>query len=533
MSNAQSNDLLRELNAKLLAEIAELRKENAEIKAKNTKLKQDKEDIEARFAKLEQSDKEKTDLIAKLEWDVSQIKQASVTSQLLISPSIKNHSDQDDSTDSVNLEQTQSAISPEPMPLPLLCNANTVTNGHDREEIIPSPLPSDAKTVTNGHDQNNVYVNSVNISEVFESDDQIVENLIREMSHDHTQSFISSKNDSTSLDISGSGEISKSCIQNIIPGSAQSLSYLFDKAVKKGQKEILCWYYYSLEFENKVKSLTTDGKITDKTARTKIYKEMKSFLPNITDVNLRKKTQRARKILTLFGRGGVGIAKIKQISYSARTISGLTNAQIQYIINHVTSKTVTNGHDQILTSEVCDLSSQATNSFSSKKLSEIKVSTSSASQHKDPTHDRIYFCNKTLEQYPNLYKDGNSENVDYYGITDETLCPLCELDHDDDEDIEGRYKIGSYYIKCEQRGIEIEANKTLTPEYLEWNNKFTGLPSVLTDKIRSKLYKRYKKETGLDPWMDSKPSESFEEKTLFVPRVNVQSTPSKSRSPIS
>ncbi|CAG8842149.1 31401_t:CDS:2, partial [Racocetra persica] len=145
------------------------------------------------------------------------------------------------------------------MPLPLLYNTNTVTNGHDREEIIPSPLPSDAKTVTN------------------------VENLIQEMSHDHTQGVISFKNDSTSLDISGSGEISKSCVQNIIPGSAQSLLYLFDKAVKKGQKEILCWYYYLLEFENKVKSLTTDSKITDKTARTKIYKEIKSFLPNITD----------------------------------------------------------------------------------------------------------------------------------------------------------------------------------------------------------------------------------------------------------
>ncbi|CAG8597327.1 11347_t:CDS:2, partial [Diversispora eburnea] len=37
----------------------------------------------------------------------------------------------------------------------------------------------------------------------------------------------------------------------------------------------------------------------------------------------------------------------------------------------------------------------------------------------------------------------------------------------------------------------------------------------------------YTEETGLDPWMDSKLSESFEEKTLFVPRVNVQSTPSK------
>ncbi|CAG8693584.1 16346_t:CDS:2 [Cetraspora pellucida] len=419
MSNTQSNDLLRELNAKLLAKIAELRKENAKIKTENTKLKQNKEDIE----------------------DVLQIKQASVTSQLLILLSIKNHSGKDDSTNFVNLEQTQSAISPKvnsnniseqtddmskntsnsdvcqsiytkpnlsedkekndflnriekervsnmirernqkklqkkhslelkthqnpnlsldnqnasstelkkPISLSLLCNANTVTNGHNREEIILSPLSSDAKTMTNGHDQNNVYVNSVNISEVFKLDDQIVENLIQKMFHDHIQSVISFKNDFTSLDISEPNEISKSYIQNIIPGFVQSLSYLFDKAVKKDQKKILCWYYYSLKFENKVKSLTTDSKITDKIARTKIYKEIKSFLPNITDVNLYKKTQRAQKILTLFGREGV---------------------------------------------------------------------------------------------------DDNSENVDYYGITDETLCSLCKLKHND-KDIEDRYEIGSYYVKCE------------------------------------------------------------------------------------
>ncbi|CAG8706658.1 6064_t:CDS:2, partial [Cetraspora pellucida] len=450
MLNTQSNDLLRKLNAKLLAEIAELRKKNAEIKVENTKLKQDKEDIEVRFAKLEQNDKEKTDLIAKLEWDVSQIKQALVTSQSLILLLIKNHSGEDDSIDSVNLKQTQSAISSEVnsnniseqtddtsknvsnsdpnssedkemdnfldhiekkrvsnmirernqeklqkkhsleskthqnpdlfldnqnaslteleklMLFLLLYNANTVTNDHDREEIIPSPLLSNAKTVTNGYNQNNVYINSVNISEVFKLDDQIVENLIQEMFYNHIKSVISFKNNFTSLDISGPGEISKSCIQNIILGSVQSLSHLFNKAVKKGQKEILCWYYYLLEFENKVKSLTIDSKITDKTAKTKIYKEIKSFLPNITN---------------------------------------------------------------ILTSEVCDLLSQTTNSFSLKKLSEIK--------------------------YSNLYKDGNSKNVDYYRITDKTLCPLCKLKHND-EDIEGRYKIGSYYVKCEQHGIEIE-----------------------------------------------------------------------------
>ena len=57
----------------------------------------------------------------------------------------------------------------------------------------------------------------------------------------------------------------------------------------------------------------------------------------------------------------------------------------------------------------------------------------------------------------NLYREFNSEDFDYYGINDETLCPLCKLDHDDEEGIDGRYEAGSYFIKCEQREIEIVA----------------------------------------------------------------------------
>ncbi len=75
----------------------------------------------------------------------------------------------------------------------------------------------------------------------------------------------------------------------------------------------------------------------------------------------------------------------------------------------------------------------------------------------NPTYDCTYFRNKTLDQYSTLYREFNSENFDYYGITDETSCPLCKLDHDDEESIEGRYKPGSYFIKCEQREIEITA----------------------------------------------------------------------------
>ena len=45
-----------------------------------------------------------------------------------------------------------------------------------------------------------------------------------------------------------------------------------------------------------------------------------------------------------------------------------------------------------------------------------------------------------------------------------------------------------------------KTDKILTSEYLDWHAKLSGLPSVLTDKIHSNLYKKYKKETGHEPW---------------------------------
>jgi hypothetical protein len=51
------------------------------------------------------------------------------------------------------------------------------------------------------------------------------------------------------------------------------------------------------------------------------------------------------------------------------------------------------------------------------------------------------------------------------------------------------------------------SHKTLTSEYLEWEAKLELL-SILTDKIRSRFCKRYKKKTGLDLWINSEISES-------------------------
>ncbi|GBB88853.1 hypothetical protein RclHR1_15480002 [Rhizophagus clarus] len=46
----------------------------------------------------------------------------------------------------------------------------------------------------------------------------------------------------------------------------------------------------------------------------------------------------------------------------------------------------------------------------------------------------------------------------------------------------------------------IKSDKILTPEYLDWHAKLSGLSSVLADKICTNLYKRYKKETGNKLW---------------------------------
>ena len=126
------------------------------------------------------------------------------------------------------------------------------------------------------------------------------------------------------------------------------------------------------------------------------------------------------------------------------------------IIDHVSS--VISSHNE--TVKILHDQSHVTSKINPANAPKAKVSTSenvlSASQS-NPTYDRTYFRNKTLDQYPNLYREISSENFDYYGITDETSCPLCKLDHNDEEGIDGRYEAGSYFIKCEQREIEIIA----------------------------------------------------------------------------
>ena len=71
-------------------------------------------------------------------------------------------------------------------------------------------------------------------------------------------------------------------------------------------------------------------------ARTQIYDEMELYLPGKKREYLRKMTQKAKNIYTLFK--GIGIDKIGLVTSSADAISRLTDAQIQNIVNLYTDE---------------------------------------------------------------------------------------------------------------------------------------------------------------------------------------------------
>ncbi|CAG8616848.1 9303_t:CDS:1, partial [Cetraspora pellucida] len=354
MGNSKSElDLLKQENARLMARIKELEQ-----------ITKEKDELEVRIAELEQITKLSQTENAKLKVEIAELNRSvkniekqnqTVTNDLkspehsisLPSKNCENAqiTDKSETRDFVSSSSHQEATSEQidnTISDIYYLNGTCFGESESLEEKTKTSSLHNAKTMTKCHDQNHTIDNFDTTSEMLESDNQIIEGLIQEITSNQTQSIVLPEINTNN----GKIEIIKSCIQDMILDSVQSLSDLFDKAIKSGQKQILCWYYYSLEFENKIKSLTADGKIKYKTARSKIYKEMKPFLPNITDVNLRKKTERARKILKLFGKGGVGIDKINYITYGASTISGLKDTQIQHIINQMASKTVTKCHDQ-------------------------------------------------------------------------------------------------------------------------------------------------------------------------------------------
>ncbi|RIA96580.1 hypothetical protein C1645_815270 [Glomus cerebriforme] len=145
---------------------------------------------------------------------------------------------------------------------------------------------------------------------------------------------------------------------------------------------------------------------------------------------------KARKLYILFNT--LELEKIKQIFYSTDAILSLNYQQIQNIIDYM--NLVINSHN-----ETIKILYNQNHIISKINLTNIYIPPK-ALQSK-PTYDQSYFYSKILDQYPNLYREFSNENFDYYGITNKTSCLLYKLNYSDEENIEGKYKAESYFIK--------------------------------------------------------------------------------------
>src|SRR6266542_1491055 len=359
-------DSLREINSKLLAEITELRKENAEVKAENAKLKHALEEHEARFTSLEQRDKEKTTLIAKLDDDIREIKQeqnaVNISAQSNTSiPKSPNHSiplplalsadqinispvaDQYDTTESAKRFNSKSLEDDRETDAFLdEVHKKKVSNEirqRNREKKLSQShvLSQDSSSTTSESlhsEEKQVNLSEIKVAKI-PYNQKVEQDLICELLE-----FIRCHNSTSLLNSISSKHVSFDAIPlgsaDLTPGSVPHLAHLFDKAEKTGRKEKLRWYYYSEEYEKKVITLSSENNISDQMARTQIYDEMELYLPGKKREYLRKMTQKAKNIYTLFK--GIGIDKIGVVTSSADAISRLIDAQIQNIINLYTDE---------------------------------------------------------------------------------------------------------------------------------------------------------------------------------------------------
>ncbi|CAG8744283.1 22839_t:CDS:2 [Cetraspora pellucida] len=266
--------------------------------------------------------------------------------------------------------------------------------------------------------------------------------------------------------------ISKSPEQNHEPDEIEPIKsqYIEQGLIKellnsnRQHEEILAWYNYSDNFENRVIEICHELGVTDKTARTQLYKEMLKNLPGITSGNLRMKTLRPKKIQMLFGENGVGIDKIKQVTYSIYAISTLTNSQIQNVIKNVTSakplsETSMNHENQTsaeIKAEVNASTEETESRVSDSANSETEICMPPISQvnisnkfrlpisilPNNPEEKRKHVIKMVLERFTNLSFKCSSKYTDHFNCTE--TCPVCNKEHKDDN-VSGEWGSGDYY----------------------------------------------------------------------------------------
>ena len=131
-------------------------------------------------------------------------------------------------------------------------------------------------------------------------------------------------------------EIEEDMEQNDI----RKLIKMFHGIEKINRKQIKKWFEYGRRFEQQVEETKSKSKkrITDQTARGKVYEEMrKQITGNITKEAIRKRTQGCIKIYEIFME--IGRDKINRIKdCSVRTLIKLNREEIKQIKDHFRRK---------------------------------------------------------------------------------------------------------------------------------------------------------------------------------------------------
>ncbi|RHZ69782.1 hypothetical protein Glove_278g38 [Diversispora epigaea] len=443
MANIQSKiESLEELISKLVAENDKLRRENAEI----PELRREKDLLMARIIELEQITKKKlyTDIFTSKSPINSGLSNYPDEKNVQITESIPSELSipLNNTTEEINLSQRVS-VTP----------ASDITDNASNSDICQ---PISTKTISLEEKEENNFLDlkhKESISNEIKERNQekklrdqefplTPENSIFNISCEQgliqeiSSSIEEQKHITEISSISGPQKhMIEQCQEISSTSGPQNLVCLYKNAydaegrtIKANQEEILCWILYTREFINMVKYFMVNNKVGEKKAKGLVY----DLIIKQSSVNFFKR--KPSKSFTLI------------------TFEYLQHKRNIYEDNLPETKINVSTPP---VSQVLDYSDTKINVNIPPISKPINKKTSLVTQQNNPIYSRASFHRKVLNQYSDIYYEYSNEGVDYYGINVETLCPICKLNHEDGEGVEGNYEAGSYYIKCETSEIDM------------------------------------------------------------------------------
>ncbi|RHZ44424.1 hypothetical protein Glove_726g7 [Diversispora epigaea] len=408
MLNTQSNDSLRELNAKLLVKIVELRKKNAEIpdlKRKLAEFESERVELKARLAEalnqaVEESKRRDAEN-AKLKTKIEELEKCKVDSSaenvrcdVEFAEVVKLAKGAQARDDNEGSKQPTQDISPKVIvnvPSNIIDQCN---KGFQRDQVtFPPSCVSDQKSskdrkmdtflddahkksVSNGIRRINfwraggVVIIPNNSSDVSEfSDSKTVEILQDQQQNKEVRSHKKKEVENIVQD-------ENSDVLNNIACLYEDARYAEDKTIKANQSEILCWCNFIIGLDKSVDEIMIKEKVDMKKAKGQIYNFILAHNPGTKRNTLYQRISRARKIYEFIEK--IEIDKIKYIkTYSANSIAELSDSKIQTIISYFSknpnTKLPDKQNDSIIDSEE-EISDDQTNA-SEAVSAEVNIST--------------------------------------------------------------------------------------------------------------------------------------------------------------